>query len=274
MRYAIMFMLEEYPTFFHIDLPEGKTIDLHIQQMATLIIKNPNPEMSVKDRGSFLDPERYIAHSTEQILEWLDRVLADPVKLEVKTALVPSKGGDLYSRIRDQKECGELGFHNCAVCGDGVELWAYNDLKSDVRTYSLMCTREGKFGPQDSLIGSGCVLYMPPHEFYCATAREAGVYWNEWSAAINDLRSLTRIENIPDNAIERVESYMNRHSPLTQRKLKETLEKLREINEGEEPQIEQYFSAVVGMAMLKAYVAGMEEAHAVKPTTDIPKDVL
>lgn len=266
MRYAIMFMLDDYPTYFNLYLPEGVGIHPRIHAMATLILKVPALIEVEKDRGDFLKWSDRKDSSTEEILAWLDDVLADkPKPAEITKIVSELNRYESYTLVSSEEACRENSVHTCAVCGSGVELFAYATSPDEPRKYAVMCTHSEKFGPQDHLIGPGCVLYMPPNEFYCPTEREAIGYWNAWSAAVEDLRSVRTIETMPDGLVDRVEEYMQIHSPLTLRKLKESIEKLREVGGGEYPEPEQYFSAIVGMAMLKAYVAGLSGNNPEKP---------
>jgi len=51
-----------------------------------------------------------------------------------------------------------------------------------------MCSNGEKFGPQDGLTNEGCLLYMPPQDFYRGRIVEAVKYWNEYAKALNAQR--------------------------------------------------------------------------------------
>ena len=276
-RYAIMFMLEDYPTYFHIEVPIGASMDLRIHELATLIIPNPGVIMSSKDRGGFLNTEITVLSQEEEVLAWLDKVLAETRDADdVLAAIVKEKskphpaklstGSDSFNLVRSVEACKDIGVHSCPVCGAGVELYSYKESPDRNLTWSVACTRSENFGPQSDLMKeTGCVLYLPPQDFYCATEREAIRYWNDWHKAVNDLRMASRIENLPSSAMDLIEGYMSINSPITLRRLKASVDKLREMSEGEEPEPEQYFAAVVGRAMRDAYVAGMQDETLEKP---------
>lgn len=272
-RYAIMFMLEDYPTYFHIEVPLGAHMDLRIQELATLIVPNPGVVMSSKDRGGFLNTELTVLSQEEEVLEWLDSVLSDKprdttVNMKAKTHVDKfSTGRDPFTLIRSTEVCRETGIHSCPVCSAGVELYSHKRESGDSFEWVVMCSRSENFDPQSDLMKeTGCLLYLPPKDFYNATESEAINYWNDWHKAVKDLRSASKIERLPSDSMQRVESYMSINSPLTLRRLKGSVDKLREMGDGSEPEPEQYFSAVVGMAMLNAYVAGMDDKSHEKPS--------
>ena len=76
----------------------------------------------------------------------------------------------------------------CPICGSAVELWQYAETETSPTTKSVMCSNGERFGPQDGLVNEGCLLFMPPDNFYRATTREAVKYWNEYAKALGSLR--------------------------------------------------------------------------------------
>ena len=48
----------------------------------------------------------------------------------------------------------------------------------------MMCTNGEKFGPQEGFMNEGCLLYMPPDEFYRHRAADAVQFWNEYARAL------------------------------------------------------------------------------------------
>ena len=76
----------------------------------------------------------------------------------------------------------------CPVCGSDAELWQHSEsVESPTRKF-VRCTNYGGFGPQDREVYEGCLLSMPPHEFYKATVHEAVKYWNQYALALTALR--------------------------------------------------------------------------------------
>jgi hypothetical protein len=72
----------------------------------------------------------------------------------------------------------------CPCCGMSAQLWRYAKSGIDPSTLVAMCSNGDKFGPQDGAINEGCLLYMPPDNFYRATIRDAVKYWNEYASAL------------------------------------------------------------------------------------------
>jgi hypothetical protein len=76
----------------------------------------------------------------------------------------------------------------CPVCGSGAELWQYSDSVESPTRKLVRCTNYDGFGPQVREVFEGCLLCLPPHEFYKATVHEAVTYWNEYALALAALR--------------------------------------------------------------------------------------
>lgn len=85
----------------------------------------------------------------------------------------------------------------CPCCGDKAELWQYSENVTAPTQKLVCCSHKEAIGPQeeDSLVGSGCPLYMPPNGFYCATQREAIKYWNEFAKALTAMQRANRWEH-------------------------------------------------------------------------------
>lgn len=81
---------------------------------------------------------------------------------------------------------------DCPVCGSLAELWQYSTSETAPTSKAVMCSRGEAFGPQDGIANAGCLLYMPPHEFYKATIREAVRYWNEYAGALMKIQRSER----------------------------------------------------------------------------------
>lgn len=76
----------------------------------------------------------------------------------------------------------------CPVCASEAGLWRYSDSPNDPTETLVMCSNGAAFGPQTGIQYQGCLLYMPPPEFYRDTIREAVKYWNGYAKALNELR--------------------------------------------------------------------------------------
>lgn len=72
----------------------------------------------------------------------------------------------------------------CPVCGADAAVWEFAENKGDPVQRVVMCANGEKFGPQDGMLNEGCLLYMPPEQFYHGTGRDAVRYWNEYARAL------------------------------------------------------------------------------------------
>lgn len=77
----------------------------------------------------------------------------------------------------------------CPVCGSEAALWQYSASETTPRKLLVCCTHGDKIGPQDGLTNEGCLLYMPPDNFYRETIRDAVRYWNEFAKALTAMRN-------------------------------------------------------------------------------------
>ena len=78
----------------------------------------------------------------------------------------------------------------CPVCGSPAELWQYSEnFATGIIHKVVMCTNGDSFHPQDGFVGEGCLLYMPPNNFYRGRYIEAIKYWNEYAKAVIEQRN-------------------------------------------------------------------------------------
>ena len=76
----------------------------------------------------------------------------------------------------------------CPCCGDKASVWEYIESPNHPVTRVVMCDNDNGIGRRDSLMHSGCLLQMPPNDFYQPTGREAVRYWNEYARALTAVR--------------------------------------------------------------------------------------
>lgn len=76
----------------------------------------------------------------------------------------------------------------CPVCGAKAELWRYSETNDSPTSTAVTCSNGEEFLPQDGLANEGCLLYMPPENFYRATIREAMKYWEAYVKALEEQR--------------------------------------------------------------------------------------
>lgn len=77
----------------------------------------------------------------------------------------------------------------CPVCGAEAVAWSYSSTPAAPMQRVVMCSNGEAFGPQEGFANEGCLLFMPPDEFYKATIREAVRFWNEYAEALVSLRA-------------------------------------------------------------------------------------
>lgn len=80
----------------------------------------------------------------------------------------------------------------CPCCGGDAEVWQFSESGESPTTKVVMCKHGNAIGPQDGITNEGCMLYMPPNEFYRPTIREAINYWNEFAKALQSLQRTNR----------------------------------------------------------------------------------
>jgi hypothetical protein len=80
----------------------------------------------------------------------------------------------------------------CPVCAADAELWQYSEADNGPTSKVGMCSRGEAFGPQSGIKNEGCLLYMPPDDFYRPTAREAVRFWNDYASALMKIQRAGR----------------------------------------------------------------------------------
>ena len=94
----------------------------------------------------------------------------------------------------------------CPCCGSTATVWEYIDKPGAVVERVAMCDNFDGIGPRDTQAYSGCLLCMPPQDFYKGTGREAVKFWNEYAKALNahrraeNWKHATLLREAPDNA--------------------------------------------------------------------------
>ena len=95
--------------------------------------------------------------------------------------------------LRDNGQARDMYWHMpnppkplepCPVCGSDAVVWEFAEKAGDPVQRVVMCNNGERFGPQDGIMNDGCLLYMPPQEFYHGTGRDAARYWNEYAKAL------------------------------------------------------------------------------------------
>lgn len=90
---------------------------------------------------------------------------------------------ELYTQIVAHNQA----LQPCPLCGSPSELWQFS--RDDLTASKVvMCSN----GDPVAEIESGCPMFMPPEDFYCATQREAASRWNTFCAATEEMRSVNK----------------------------------------------------------------------------------
>lgn len=93
-----------------------------------------------------------------------------------------------HTDVKELQIPSESHLESCPVCGSDAELWQYSESMESPTSKFARCTNYVGFGPQYREAYEGCLLFMPPREFYKATVHEAVKYWNEYALALTALR--------------------------------------------------------------------------------------
>ena len=80
----------------------------------------------------------------------------------------------------------------CPCCGSTARVWEYVEKTGGPVVRVVMCDHSGGIGPRDALVYEGCLLQMPPDDFYRETGREAVRYWNGYAKALTAARRANR----------------------------------------------------------------------------------
>lgn len=80
----------------------------------------------------------------------------------------------------------------CPCCSSSATVWQYIDKPGGPVERVVMCDHQEDIVPRDSVAYSGCLLAMPPQDFYKATGREAVRYWNDYAKALTELARANR----------------------------------------------------------------------------------
>lgn len=99
----------------------------------------------------------------------------------------PANTPELYTCL--DKDLAPVLVAACPVCGDRPSLWQFIE-KGSTASKVVMCNNGAELWEgQGGLASEGCLLYMPPQDFYRATKREAIAHWNRYADALTKLRS-------------------------------------------------------------------------------------
>lgn len=99
---------------------------------------------------------------------------------------------DQYDEYKRLEVATGVTLHECPVCGADAELWQYSRSETAPTNKAVMCSNGERFGPQDAMADDGCLLNMPPDDFYKATIREAVAFWNDYARALMAIQRANR----------------------------------------------------------------------------------
>lgn len=98
----------------------------------------------------------------------------------------------LYDEYKRLEIPAGVTLRPCPACGADAELWQYSKSETSPTNKIGMCSNGTAIGPQQGLVHEGCLLFMPPDEFYQATIREAVKFWNEYARALEIIQRANR----------------------------------------------------------------------------------
>lgn len=80
----------------------------------------------------------------------------------------------------------------CPCCGSSARVWEYVEKPGAEVMRVVMCDNHDSIGPRDSMVYEGCLLQMPPNDFYRGRGHDAVRYWNEYAKALTALQRKNR----------------------------------------------------------------------------------
>jgi hypothetical protein len=109
-----------------------------------------------------------------------EHVARNPVARAIAKAQMTEAVRDFCTRIYLPADALEA----CPCCGSSARVWEYVEKTGGPVVRVAMCDHEGSIGPRDALVYEGCLLQMPPDDFYRGTGRDAVRYWNGYAKAL------------------------------------------------------------------------------------------
>lgn len=80
----------------------------------------------------------------------------------------------------------------CPVCNTKAQLWRFSeDIDSPV-SHVVMCSHDGAIGQRGGIVTDGCLLVMPPDDFYQPRQIQAINYWNDYAIALKAIKDTTK----------------------------------------------------------------------------------
>jgi hypothetical protein len=99
----------------------------------------------------------------------------------------------------------------CPLCGASAAVWHESATFDSPVMKVVMCENEDfVVDPEDSLLSTKCLLYLPPQSFYHDRAVDAVAYWNRYAAEcckkrseqnLSVIRKIEVLELKPDDAL-------------------------------------------------------------------------
>jgi acyl carrier protein len=97
----------------------------------------------------------------------------------------------------------------CPVCGAEAELWQFSESPTSPTSKFVACpTGSSSTLKREDLTNGGCLLFLPPDDFYRATAKNAIQYWNEFAKNVAELREKNLAERSKPKRTEKEEQFM------------------------------------------------------------------
>lgn len=99
------------------------------------------------------------------------------------------KAEELYECLLDAAALpSHYQVEKCCICGSTPSPWQFREA-GGVFSKVVMCPNgDPVVEHPTNNADDGCLMYMPPREFYQPTRREAINFWNQWHGAMTKQR--------------------------------------------------------------------------------------
>lgn len=76
----------------------------------------------------------------------------------------------------------------CPICHSKAQLWRFSEDMDSPVSHVVMCSHDGAIGQRGGLVHDGCLLVMPPDDFYQPRQIQAINYWNDYAIAVKAIK--------------------------------------------------------------------------------------
>lgn len=87
-----------------------------------------------------------------------------------------------------QIEYAKATIEPCPICNSQAQLWRFSEDMDSPVSHVVMCSHDGPIGQRGGLVFDGCLLVMPPDDFYQPRQIQAINYWNDYAIAVKAIK--------------------------------------------------------------------------------------